>query len=113
MNASMPMPHECAQATHMIELMSHKQAFRLWRKGIVDKTINVGYADVNMNIRTYLKREIARAGGLRKLARSKDIDHAYLSRVVNGLQRPGDEILNAFDLEEIVTYRRVRDNNGR
>lgn len=73
-----------------------------------------------MDIQIFLRQEIARAKGLRKLARKRGVDPGYLHCVVNGIKRAGPEFLDAFGLYEIVDYRKRkskrtvdRSDNGR
>lgn len=51
--------------------------------------------------------------GLRAVARRLDVDPSYMSRVCNGLQKPGPEILKALGYKATVIYRKTNSKRSR
>lgn len=64
-----------------------------------------------MNITSLLslmRREIDTVGSLRSWAALKEISAPFVSRVLNGHKEPSDRVLDAFDVERVVTYRKKK-----
>ena len=55
-----------------------------------------------------MRRECEKAGSQKLWADAQGISAAYVSDVVQGRKEPGAKILDALDLEVVVTYRRKR-----
>jgi hypothetical protein len=57
------------------------------------------------------ERLIAKHNGLRAAARATGLDHAYLSRLRNGLKAdPGENVLAILGLDRHVIYKRRRNS---
>ena len=60
-------------------------------------------------LRTWIRKAIAREGGQIKYADKHQIDRAVMSLVLNGHREPSDEFVGALGFERVVTYRRKKE----
>lgn len=55
-------------------------------------------------VRSLLKDECAKTGGVRAWGRLHEISAGHISRVINGHQLPGQKVLMALDLRASTVY---------
>ena len=57
------------------------------------------------DVRKILRAACANRGGQKNFAESAGVSQQYVSDVLNGKREPGGAILDALNIERVVTYR--------
>lgn len=59
-------------------------------------------------VKEFLRKECAKAGGQAAWAKAHGISPSYVSDAMQSRREPGDKILDALGLVRVVTYRKAK-----